>query len=73
MQLYDSFIQIVRQLSASAEEQIQMLRGFVVTDEIALDFSDTGMSYERELDAAVFVTENNSLKWFLTRKKVHKL
>lgn len=49
MQLYDSFIQIVKQLSVSAEEQIQKLRGTFVTDEIALDFSDTGMPYAREL------------------------
>lgn len=57
MQLYDSFIHIVRQLSASAEEQIQMLRGFVVTDEIALDFSDTGMPYARELLEYGWITQ----------------
>ena len=58
MQLYDSFIQIVRQLSASAEEQIKMLRGFVVTDEIALDFSDTGIPYARELLEYGWITQD---------------
>lgn len=43
MQWYDNFTEIVRQLSMSAEEQIQKLEGTVVTDEIASDFSEIGM------------------------------
>ena len=38
MQEYDAFVEIVRQISVSAEEQIQKLKGTVVTDEIATDF-----------------------------------
>ena len=33
MQEYDAFVEIVRQISVSAEEQIQKLKGTVVTDE----------------------------------------
>ena len=57
MQLYDRFVQIVKQLSASAEEQIQMLRGTAVTDEIALDFSESGMPYARELLKYGWITQ----------------
>lgn len=49
MQLYDGFIHVIRQLSMSAEDQIQKLNGYVVTDEIAADFSEIGMVYAREL------------------------
>lgn len=57
MILYDRFTQIIRQLSASAEEQIQKLRGTAVTDEIALDFSEIGMSYARELLEYGWITQ----------------
>lgn len=48
-QWYDNFVEIVRQLSMSAEEQMQKLKGTVVTDEIASDFSEIGMPYAQRL------------------------
>ena len=45
MQLYDNFVESVRQLSMSAKEQILKLEGTAVTDEIASDFSEIGMLY----------------------------
>lgn len=49
MQWYDNFTEIVRQLSMSAEEQIQKLKGTAVTDEMASDFSEIGMQYAQKL------------------------
>lgn len=49
MKEYDAFVEIVRQISMSAEEQIQKLKGTVVTDEIATDFSEIGVPYARNL------------------------
>ena len=49
MQWYDNFTEIVKQLSLSAEEQIQKLKGTVVTDEIASDFLEIGMPYAQKL------------------------
>ena len=49
MQWYDRFTEIVRQLSMDADEQLQKLNGTVVTDEIALDYSEIGMLYAQKL------------------------
>lgn len=46
---YDQFIEILKQMSMSAGEQIAKLKGTVVADEIALDFSEIGMMYAKEL------------------------
>ena len=57
VQWYDSFTEIVRQLSLSAEDQIQKLKGTVVSDEIASDFSDVGMPYAEKLFRGGWITE----------------
>lgn len=49
MQCYDRFIDIVKQMSMTATEQIAKLKGTVVTDELANDFSEIGMMYAKEL------------------------
>ena len=49
MKEYDAFVEIVRQISMGAEEQIQKLKGTVVTDEIATDFTEIGVPYSRNL------------------------
>lgn len=57
MQWYDNFTEIVRQLSMSAEEQIQKLKGTVVTDEIASDYSEIGMQYAQKLLSYGWITQ----------------
>lgn len=57
MQWYDNFTEIVRQLSMSAEEQIQKLKGTIVTDEIASDFSEIGMQYAQKLLSYGWITQ----------------
>ena len=49
MQCYDRFIDIVKQISMDAKEQIAKLKGTVVADELASDFSEIGMMYAKEL------------------------
>lgn len=49
MQWYDRFIEVVRQLSMNADEQLQKLRGTVVTDEIATVFTEIGLPYAQKL------------------------
>lgn len=46
---YDGFVKVVEQLSMNAEEQIEKLRGTMVTDEIASDYTEIGMFYAKEL------------------------
>ena len=48
MQCYDRFIDIVKQMSMTATEQIAKLKGTVVADELASDFSEIGMMYAKE-------------------------
>lgn len=57
MRWYDNFTEVVRQLSMSAEEQIQKLNGTVVTDEIASDFSEIGMHYAQKLLSYGWLTQ----------------
>lgn len=49
MECYDRFIDIVKQISMDAKNQIAKLKGTVVADEIASDFSDIGMMYAKVL------------------------
>ena len=57
MLLYDNFVEIVRQLSMSAKEQIMKLEGTVVTDEVASDFSEIGMLYAQKLLSCGWITQ----------------
>lgn len=57
LQWYESFVDIVRQLSLNAEDQIQKLKGTVVTDEIATDFSEIGMPYTEKLLSYGWITQ----------------
>lgn len=57
MLLYDNFVEIVRQLSMSAKEQIMKLEGMGVTDEIASDFSEIGMLYAQKLLSCGWITQ----------------
>ena len=57
LQWYESFVEIVRQLSLNAEDQIQKLKGTVVTDEIASDFSEIGMPYAEKLLSYGWITQ----------------
>lgn len=45
MQSYDRFIEIVKQMAMDAKEQTTKLKGTVVADELASDFSEIGMMY----------------------------
>ena len=68
MQEYDAFVEIVRQISVSAEEQIQKLKGTVVTDEIATDFSEIGVPYARNLLVYGWITQEQfKLAFFCAR------
>ena len=58
IQWYNNFINIVKQLSMSAEEQIQQLKGTVVTDELALDFSEIGIPYAQKLLSYGWITQD---------------
>ena len=49
IQYYDRFIDIVKQMSMNAKEQIVKLKGTVIADELASDFSEIGMVYAKEL------------------------
>lgn len=57
MQYYDRFIDLVKQMSMNAKEQIAKLKGTVVTDEIASDFSEIGMMYAKELLENEWITQ----------------
>lgn len=56
MQIYDRFIEIVKEISMDSEKQLQKLKGFVVTDEIANDFCEIGMMYAKELVEDKWIT-----------------
>lgn len=56
MQIYDRFIEIVKELSMDSKEQLHKLKGFVVTDEIANDFCEIGMIYAKELVKNEWIT-----------------
>ena len=45
MQIYDRFIEIIKEISMPAQEQIKILQGTVVADELATDFSDIAFVY----------------------------
>lgn len=57
MQYYDRFINIVKQMSMNAKEQITKLKGTVVADELASDFSEIGMMYAKELLKNEWITQ----------------
>lgn len=61
MQYYDRFIEIVEQISLSAKDQISKLKGTAVADEIAIDFSEIGMAYAKELLKYKWITEEEFL------------
>ena len=48
-QCYERFLQILRQMSMDAKEQINLLKGTVVADELANDFSEIAMMCAEEL------------------------
>ncbi len=57
MQCYDRFIEIVKQMAMDAKEQITKLKGTVVADELASDFSEIGMMYAKELLESEWITQ----------------
>ncbi len=57
MQKYNIFVEVVRQISMSPKEQIDKLKGTVVTDEIANDFSEIGMPYALDLLLCGWITQ----------------
>ncbi len=67
--IYDRFVEIVKQTSLSAEQQIERLQGTVVTDEIADDFSEIGMQYADVLLENDWIT----MEQFLLAKAIDKL
>lgn len=56
MQYYDRFIDILKQMSMNAEEQIFKLKGTVIADELANDFSETGVMYAKKLLEKEWIT-----------------
>ena len=57
MQCYDRFVDIVKQISMNANEQIVKLKGTIVADELANDFSEIGMMYAEELLENEWITQ----------------
>ena len=57
MQCYDRFVDIVKQISMNANEQIVKLKGTIVADELANDFSEIGMMYAKELLENEWITQ----------------
>ena len=49
VQCYDRFVDIVKEISMNAKEQIIKLKGTIIADELASDFSEIGMMYAKEL------------------------
>ena len=57
MQCYDRFVDIVKQISMNANGQIVKLKGTIVADELANDFSEIGMMYAKELLENEWITQ----------------
>ena len=57
MQCYDRFVDIVKQISMNANVQIVKLKGTIVADELANDFSEIGMMYAKELLENEWITQ----------------
>lgn len=57
VQLYSRLIENIEQLNLPAKEQIEKLKGFVVADEIASDYSDIGLAYAKILVENEWITE----------------
>lgn len=57
MQYYDRFIDIVKQMTMTGKKQIAKLKGTVVADELASDFSEIGMMYAKELLENEWITQ----------------
>ena len=49
VQCYDRFVDIVKEISMNAKEQIIKLKGTIIADELASDFSEIGIMYAKEL------------------------
>ena len=43
VQCYDRFVDIVKEISMNAKEQIIKLKGTIIADELASDFSEIGI------------------------------
>lgn len=56
MLYYDRFVHIAEQISLDANHQIARLKGTVVADELASDFSEIGMVYARVLLEEEWIT-----------------
>jgi len=69
MQVYDRFIDIVKQISMNAIEQIERLKGTVVADELASDFSEIGMMYAKELLECDWITQEQ----YTTAKSIDEM
>lgn len=54
---YNRFVHIVEQISLDAQKQIERLKGTVVADELASDFSEIGMVYARDLLEEEWITK----------------
>ncbi len=57
MQCYDRFLDILKLMSMNAKEQIAKLKGTVVADELASDFSEIGLIYAKELLKFHWITQ----------------
>ena len=62
VQCYDRFVDIVKEISMNAKEQIIKLKGTIIADELASDFSEIGMMYAKEL------LENGQKRHYLVLK-----
>lgn len=61
VQYYDRFIEILKQMSMNAEEQINLLKGTAIADELASDFSEIAMMYAEKLLENEWLTEEQLL------------
>lgn len=69
MQCYDRFTEIVKLISMTATEQIAKLKGTVVADELASDFSEIGMMYAKELLESGWISQEQ----YIIAKSIDKM
>ncbi|WP_139844040.1 hypothetical protein A5821_000284 [Enterococcus sp. 7F3_DIV0205] len=71
--IYDRLIENIKQFSMDPENQISKLDGFVVTDEIASDFSDIAMPYGKILLENEWLTEKQYKRMEDIDKKLEEM
>ncbi|MBQ8117135.1 MAG: hypothetical protein IJ147_03660 [Lachnospiraceae bacterium] len=61
MQIYDRFVEILKEFSMPPQEQIKVLHGTVVADELATDFSEIALPYAKILVENQWINKDHFL------------